>query len=158
MVAYEVVESTVTSASGISLPEVTIPDASSLRAFRTKADYDSVKKRFGRDKWHGKSIKALVEAVGMGALWGGFYKEASAIAHGDAYITLGYKEGRWQFSKDVRNWSSYGEAAMDFSLVSMGMLYHRAVHELKLPLLPDIQAVMGHLIQRGLITLPRGSA
>lgn len=157
MVAYEVVDATANSASGISMPGVTIPNGRYLQAFRTKADYDSVKKRFGKDKWHGRSIKGLVEAVGMKALYDSFYKEASAISHGDAYITLGYKQGRWQFSKDIHSWSRYGEMAMDFSFVSMGMLYHRAVHKLKLPFLPDIQAVIGRLIQRGLFTLPHGS-
>lgn len=158
MVAYEVVEATTNCASRISMPGVTIPNARDLQAFRTKADYDTVKKRFGRDKWHGKGIKALVEAVGMEALYDSFYKEASAIAHGDAYITLGYKQGRWQFSKDIRSWSRYGEVAIDFSFVGMGMLYHRAVHKLNLPFLPDIQALMCRLIKRGFMTLPRGSA
>jgi Family of unknown function (DUF5677) len=157
MIAYEIVEATAQSASGISTAGVNVPDARYLKAFRTKADYDNLKKHFGRDKWHGKSIKLLVQAVGMEALYDSFYKEASAITHGDAFITLGYKQGRWQFSKDVRSWSHYGEIAIDFSFTSMGMLYHRAVHKLKLPFVPDIQAVMGRLMQKGLIKRPEKS-
>jgi len=154
MVAYEIVEATAQSVSGISMVGVNVPEARYLQAFRTKADYDNVKKHFGKDKWHGKSIKLLVQAVGMEALYGSFYKEASAITHGDAYITLGYKQGRWQFSKDVRSWNHYGDVAIDFSFASMGTLYHRAVHKLKLPFVPDIQAVMGRLMQKGLLKLP----
>ena len=154
VVAYEVVESMTQATSEISMPRVPRPDAKYLQALRAKSDYDNLKKRFGRDKWHGKSIKALAEVVGMSALYDSFYKETSAITHGDAYITLGYKDGAWRFSKDVRSWSSYCEAALDFSLVCMGTLYHRAVHKLKLPFVPDIQAVMGRLIQKGLLRLP----
>ena len=57
MIAYEVVEATAQSASGIAMPGVPVPDARYLQAFRAKADYDNVKKRFGRDKWHGKSLR-----------------------------------------------------------------------------------------------------
>jgi Family of unknown function (DUF5677) len=143
MVAYEIVEATAQNVSGTR--DIPAPSPEYLQAFRAKADYDNVRKRFGNDKWHGKSIKTLVENVGTKALYDSFYKEASAITHGDAYITLGYKQGQWQFSGDVRSWSHYGEVALEISLVSMATLYHRAVHRLKLPFVPDIQAVRGQL-------------
>ncbi len=128
-------------------------DQEYLEAFKQKADYASLKKRFGRDKWHGKSVKALAEAAGMKALYESFYKEASSIAHGDCYVTLGYERGQWRFSKDVRSWSSYCEVSLVFSYLLMATLYHKAVHSLKLPFVLDIQAVMGHLTKRGLVKL-----
>ena len=124
-----------------------------LQAFKDKADYDNLRKRFGKEKWHGKTIKALADAVGMKALYDSFYKETSAIAHGDAFVTLSYKNGAWGLGKDVGSWSSYCEAALDFSLVAMSMLYHRTVHKLELPFVSDVEAVMGRLVQKGLLSL-----
>ena len=103
MVAYEIVEGTAQSGSEISMPGVTVPDATYLQAFRVKADYDNLKKHFGRNKWHGKNIKQLVESTGMKALYDSFYKEASAISHGDAFITLGYKQGKWSVLERCTN-------------------------------------------------------
>ncbi|MGB2678445.1 MAG: DUF5677 domain-containing protein [Candidatus Acidiferrum sp.] len=139
VVAYEVIESTPGA------------DPQYLQAFKTKADYDNLKKRFGRDKWHGKSIKILADDCGMKILYDSFYKEASAISHGDSFITLRYKNGAWELTRDIHSWSSYCEMALDFSFTAMGTLYHRAVYKLKLPFLNDVQAVLGRLKQKGLL-------
>lgn len=128
-------------------------DQEYLAAFKRKADYDNLKKHFGRNKWHGKSVRGLVEAVGMEKLYESFYKEASSIAHGDSYITLGYRDGGWRFSKDVRSWSNYCEASLTFSFVLMANLYHRTVHRLKLPYVRDVQAVMGRLMQKNILVM-----
>lgn len=153
VVAYEVVESMIESdpqyASSLS-----VDPQKYLREFRKKADYDTLKKRYGNGKWHGnKSIKELADTVGMKSLYSSFYKETSAIAHGDAFATISYKNGVWGLQKDVSNWSSYCEAALDFSFLAMSTLYHRAVYKLKLPFINDVQALMGRLIQKGLINL-----
>ncbi|MEE8113848.1 MAG: DUF5677 domain-containing protein [Nitrososphaerales archaeon] len=124
-----------------------------LAAFKQKANYDNLKKHFGREKWHGKTIRGLAEAAGMANIYESFYKEASSIAHGDSYVSLGYHDRKWQFSKDVRSWSSYCEASLTFSFLLMANLYHRTVHKLKLPYVRDVQAVMGRLIQKGLVSL-----
>jgi hypothetical protein len=151
VVAYELVESQINAdpdyASSLGL------DARQyLQAFKSKADYDALKKRFKNEKWYGKpSIKTLADAVGMTALYGGFYKETSAIAHGDAFVTLSYKNGAWGLESDVRSWSRYCEEALDFSLVAMGTLYHSAVYKLNLPFVKDVQAVMDRLKQKGLL-------
>lgn len=139
VVAYEVIESTPGA------------DHKYLQAFKTKADYDNLKKRFGRDKWHGKTIKGLADACGMKKLYDSFYKEASAIAHGDAFITLSYKDGAWGLARDVRSWSNYCDIAVDFSFTAMATLYHRSVYKLNLPFVSDVRAVVGRLIQKGLI-------
>jgi hypothetical protein len=139
VVAYEVIE---------SMPGA---DPVYLQALKTKGDYDNLKKRFGREKWHGKNIKSLAEACGMKVLYTSFYKEASAITHGDSFITLSYKNGAWGLARDVRSWSSYCEMALDFSFTAMAMLYHRAVFKLKLPFVRDVQAALGRLKQKGLI-------
>jgi hypothetical protein len=128
-------------------------DPNFVRAFKTKADYDNLKKRFSREKWHGKSIKALAADGGMTVLYESFYKETSAIAHGDAFVTLNYKNGAWGFGRDVRSWSNYCDAAMDFSFTAIATLYHRAVHRLKLPFVTDAQALTGRLMQKGLLKL-----
>jgi hypothetical protein len=128
-------------------------DQRCLAALKKKADYDNLKKHFGGDKWHGRNIRGLVEAAGMEKLYGSFYKEASSIAHGDSYVTLGYRHGRWQFSKDIRTWTRYCQTSLTFSLLLMANLYHRTVHKLKLPYVPDVQAVMGRLIQKKLVIL-----
>lgn len=129
-------------------------DEKYLRAFKQKADYDNSKKRLGRNKWHGqKTVKKLAEQVGMEKLYESFYKESSSIVHGDSYVSLGYKRGKWGFSKDVTSWSNYGEAALTFSFISEAILYHKTVHGLQLPFVRDIQAVMGRLLQKGLIKL-----
>jgi len=128
-------------------------DEKFLKALRQKADYDNLKMRFGRDKWHGMSVKRLARSAKLERLYESFYKESSSIAHGDSYVTLGYKSGKWQFSKDVRTWSSYCDSALVFSFLSMAILYHKAVHSLNLPFRRDIEAVMGRLLQKGLITL-----
>jgi hypothetical protein len=141
VVAYEVVE---------AMPGM---DPKHVQAFKTKADYDNLKKRFGREKWHGQTVKKLADTFGMKMLYDSFYKETSAITHGDAYITLGYKKGVWGLSKDASSWSSYCDMAVDFSFTGMATLYHRAVHKLKLPFVSDVQAVMGRLSQKGLLRL-----
>jgi hypothetical protein len=128
-------------------------DQKYLEAFRQKASYDMLKKRLGHNKWHGQSVKGLAEQIGMRKLYHSFYKESSSIAHGDSYVTLGYKGGDWRFSKDVRSWSKYREAALDFSFTSVAILYHKTVHSLRLPLVEDIHAVMGRLVQKGLLKL-----
>lgn len=125
-------------------------DQKSLQGFRQKANYDTIKKRLGHNKWHGQSVKKLAEQTGLEELYKSFYKEASSIAHGDSYVTLGHK-GEWRFSKDVRSWSKYRETALDFSFMSVAILYYKTVHSLRLPLVKDIHAVMGRLAQKGLI-------
>jgi hypothetical protein len=70
MVAYEIVEATAQNVSGTR--DIPAPSPEYLQAFRAKADYDNVRKRFGNNKWHGKSIKTLVENVGMKALYDSF--------------------------------------------------------------------------------------
>jgi len=139
VVAYEVLQSTPGA------------DPKYLQAFKTKADYDNLKKRFGRGKWHGKSIGTLADGCGMKALYDSFYKETSAITHGDAFITLSYKNGAWGLTRDVHSWSAYCDMALDFSFTAMGTLYHRAVHKLKLPFVSDVHAVLGRLVQKGLL-------
>jgi hypothetical protein len=128
-------------------------DQKYLAAFKQKADYDNLKKHFGREKWHGKKIRGLVEAAGMEKLYESFYKEASSIAHGDSYVSLGYRDGVWKFAKDVKSWSHYGETSLTFSLLLMANLYHRTVYKLELPYAPDVQAVMGRLIHKKLVIL-----
>jgi hypothetical protein len=128
-------------------------DKKYLAAFRREADYDKLKKHFGHETWYGGSIRRLVEAAGMDKLYESFYKEASSIAHGDSFVTLAYHYGRWQFSGDVRTWSRYCETSLTFSFLLMANLYHRTVHKLKLPYVPDVQAVMGRLTQKKLVIL-----
>jgi hypothetical protein len=122
-----------------------------LSAFKQQTDYDRLKKHFGREKWHRKNIKELVEAVGMQRLYGSFYKEASSIAHGDSFITLGFHGGRWQLSGDVHRWSHYCETSVIFSLLLMVNLYHSAIHNLKLPFVSDIDVVISRLRQKGMM-------
>lgn len=124
-----------------------------IQALMDKADYYNIKKRFGSGKWHGTSIKGLAEAGKMEGLYRSFYKETSSIAHGDSYMTLGYKGGAWELSKDVSDWSHYCEVSLEFSYLLMSTLYHKAVHSLKLPFVGDIQALMGHLIRKGVVQL-----
>ena len=134
------------------LAEAIGADQGYLAAFKQKADYDRLKKRFGREKWHRKSIKGLAEAVSMQKLYDSFYKEASSIAHGDSFVTLGFHSGCWQLSKDVRSWTHYCETSLEFSFLLIANLYHRAVHKLKLPYVTETQAVMGRLSQRGFLS------
>lgn len=150
VVAYEVVESMI-KADPAYASSLSVDPQKYLLEFRRKADYDVLKKQFGKEKWHGKTIKGLADAVGMKSLYDSFYKETSAIAHGDAFVTLSYKNGAWGLKKDVRSWSSYCEAALDFSFLAMCTLYHRAVYKLGLPFVGDVQAVTGRLKQKGLI-------
>lgn len=135
------------------LAEALGADQRYLPAFKQKADYDKLKKHLGKEKWHRKTIRGLVEAVGMQKLYGSFYKEASSIAHGDLFVTLGFHTGRRQLSRDVRSWSQYCETSLIFSFLLITNLYHRTVHKLKLAYVPDIQAVMGRLTQRGFLSL-----
>jgi hypothetical protein len=139
VVAYEVLEATPGT------------DPKYMEAFKLKADYDNLKKRFGREQWHGKSIRALADACGMKVLYDSFYKECSAVVHGDAFVTLSYKGSAWGLSRDIQGWSSYCDMAMDFSYTAMATLYHRAVHRLKLPFERDVHASMGRLMQKGLL-------
>jgi len=127
-------------------------DPRHLQALKTKANYDILKKRFGGKKWHGKNVKTLAEACGMSVLYESFYKETSAIAHGDAFITLSYKDGAWGLGRDIRSWSSYCDMSLDFSFAAMATLYHRAVHRLRLPFVSDVQALMDRKVQKGLLT------
>ncbi|MEA2203373.1 MAG: hypothetical protein QOE77_149 [Blastocatellia bacterium] len=143
---------------GYEVAEQTGAEEEYLEAFKQKADYDRLKRHFGQNKWHGKTIKRLADSAGLNQLYHSFYKEASSIAHVDSFVTLGYKRGKWGFSKDVRAWSNYGDTALVFSFMSMAILYHKTVHSLELPLLKDIHAVMGRLAERGLIVPPTGSA
>ena len=87
----------------------------------------------------------------MKALYDGFYKETSAIVHGDAFAMLRYRNGAWGLERDVRSWSPYCDMALDFSFVAMGSLYHSAVYKLNLPFVKDVQAVMDRLKQKGLL-------
>lgn len=128
-------------------------DQKYVAALKRQADYDSLKEHFGRGKWHGKTVRGLMEAAGMERLYETFYKESSSIAHGDSYVTLGYHRGTWEVSKDVRSWTHDCKMALEFSFLLMANLYHRAVHKLKLPYVRDVQAVMGRLMQRGLVIL-----
>jgi hypothetical protein len=140
VVAYELLQSTPGA------------DPEYLQAFKTKADYDNLKKRFGRGKWHGKkSIGALADACGMKVLYDSFYKETSAITHGDAFITLSYKNGAWGLTRDIHSWSAYCDMALDFSFTAMGTLYRHAVYKLQLPFVRDVQAVLGRLVQKELL-------
>ncbi len=123
-----------------------------VAALKEKSKYDSLKKRFGGRKWHGTSVKGLAQAAGMDALYESFYKETSAISHGDSFITLSYRSGAWRLSKDVRSWGDC-EMALPFSFLLIANLYHRTVYGLKLPFVRDVQAMMGRLMARGLITL-----
>jgi hypothetical protein len=151
VVAYEVTESMMNADPNYT-STLGVDPKKYLLAFKDKADYDNLKKRFGKEKWHGhKSIKTLANAVGMKVLYDGFYKETSAIVHGDAFATISYKNGAWGLEKDVRSWSSYCDAALDFSFTSVATLYHRAVHKLGLPFVPDVQAVKARLIEKGII-------
>lgn len=127
-------------------------DQEYLQIFRQKIGYDELKNRLGYN-WHGQTVKKIAELIGAKELYRSFYKEASSIAHGDSYVSLGYNKGEWRFSKDVRSWSKYRETAVVFSFMSMAILYHKTVHTLKLPLVEDINAVMGRLVQKGLIRL-----
>jgi hypothetical protein len=139
---------------GYEIAEHISADEKYLKAFRQKADYDRLKKHFGQNKWHGKTVKRLAENAGMSQLYQSFYKEASSIAHVDSFVTLGYKKEKWGFSKDVRAWSNYGDTALVFSFMTMAILYHKTVHGLDLPFARDIQAVLGRLAQKGLIVPP----
>jgi hypothetical protein len=139
---------------GYEIAEQSGADEKYLKAFRQKADYDRLKKHFGQNKWHGKSVRRLAENAGMNQLYQSFYKEASSIAHVDSFVTLGYKKGKWGFSKDVRSWSDYGDTALVFSFMTIAILYHKAVHTLELPFVRDIQAVLGRLAEKGLIVPP----
>jgi len=153
VVAYEIAESMIETDPHYAT-SLGVDPQKYLREFRIKADYDTLKKRYANAKWHGnQSIKTLADAVGMQNLYKSFYKETSAIAHGDSYATISYKNGVWGLQKDVRSWSSYCEAAMDFSFLAMSTLYHRSVYKLRLPFVSDIQALMGRLDQKGLINL-----
>jgi hypothetical protein len=149
VVAYEVAESMI-GADPQYTTTLGVDSQKYLQAFKRKADYDILKKRFGKEKWHGKTIKTLADAVGMRVLYDSFYKETSAIAHGDAFVTLSYKNGAWGLEKDVRSWSSYCDAALDFSFGAVGTLYHRAVYKLRLPFVSDIQSLTDRLIEKGL--------
>ena len=133
------------------LAEAMGADQKYLAAFKQKADYDRLKKYFDKEKWHRKSVRGLAEAVGMQKLYGSSYKEASSIAHGDSFVTLGFHDGHWQLSKDVRCWTHYCETSLIFSFLLIANLYHRTVHKLRLPYASEIQAMMGRLTQRGLL-------
>jgi hypothetical protein len=152
IVAYEVAESMI-AADPQYASTLGVDSQKYLEAFRKKADYDVLRKRFGKEKWHGKSVKGLADAAGMKSVHQFFYKEASAIAHGDAFATISYRNGAWGLEKDVRDWSRYCEAALDFSLLSMSSLYHRAVYGLNLPFVEDIKSLMARLKQKGMLDL-----
>ncbi len=128
-------------------------DEKYLKAFKEKSEYDKLEKKLGRNKWHGTTVRGLAESLKLGPLYDSFYKESSSIAHGDSYATLGYKSGRWQFSKDVRSWSKYCEVALTFSFLSMAILYHKVVHSLNLPLRNDIEAVLYELLSVRVLVL-----
>lgn len=123
-----------------------------LKMFKQKADYDRLKAHFRHRKWHGASVKGLAESAGMKSLYMSFYKEASSIAHVDSFVTLGYKKGEWGFSKDVRAWSKYCDSALVFSFMCIAILYHKTVYSLNLPFSKDTKAIIGRLIQKGLIS------
>jgi len=65
---------------------------------RMKPEYDNLKARFGKRKWHAMTIQKPVErsfdtALGAGetSLYETFYKEASSFAHGDSYAVLRHR-------------------------------------------------------------------
>jgi hypothetical protein len=66
-----------------------------------KLEYDAIKARLGKKKWHGTTIEKLVEAsfdtaLGPGerSLYKTFYKETSSFAHGDSYAVLCHRPAR----------------------------------------------------------------
>ncbi len=97
-----------------------------LKAFDSVADYESLRDRFGKQGWHGTTVKGLVEEVGMGDLYKTFYKEASSIAHGDSFVTLRYKNATWQLTRGIDEWRPYVETALRFALTLMTLLYFTA--------------------------------
>jgi hypothetical protein len=84
-----------------------------------KTQYDAIKRRLGRKKWYGstkiedlvnKSQHGQVLLPGEAGLYRTFYKEASAISHGDSYLFLSHRDPKtgWQMQFDANEMEQWG--------------------------------------------------
>jgi hypothetical protein len=92
-----------------------------------KAEYATLKAKFGKNTWHKGSVSSLVQDTefhkalqpGESGLYQGFYKEASSIAHGDSFMLLRHRPSTgWTLSlesDELHDWAVQG--------LSMGYIF-----------------------------------
>lgn len=88
-------------------------------------EYDTIKARMGKRKWHGgrtiedlinKSPHRQVLQPGESGLYNTFYKEASSLSHGDSYVFLSHTPNDgWQLTFDSTDRAAWGVRGLSLS-------------------------------------------
>jgi Family of unknown function (DUF5677) len=90
-----------------------------------QGEYKAIKSRMGKKKWHGgRTIEDLVNksqhghvfVPGESGLYKTFYKEASALSHGDSYVFLSHSpEKGWQLTFDQADRALWGNRGLSLA-------------------------------------------
>ena len=123
-------------------------------------EYDSIKNRIGKKKWHGgrtiedlinKSQHGQVLQPGESGLYKTFYKEASSLSHGDSYVFLSHtpKNG-WQLAFDSTDRAAWGVRGLSLSYQVLAATLDTVQDALGMDLndkfqalIPDLEALPG---------------
>jgi hypothetical protein len=91
-----------------------------------KSTYQKVAGRFNKtEKWHRKQIREVADEVGLGKLYGTFYKLMSSVAHGDALAAMMEAGLDWkQVGESID--SHFCELSLEASYILMVFLYEDA--------------------------------
>ncbi len=89
-----------------------------------KSEYEVLNKEYKKQNWHQKSVKDLAAQAGFEQLYRTFYKEASAIAHGDSFVLLRRRHFKsWDLAITPERFARYIEIAARFSYLMMATLF-----------------------------------
>jgi len=124
-----------------------------LAAQRT--EYDAIKTRMGKKKWHGgtsienlvnQSQHGLVLLPGESGLYKTFYKEASSLSHGDSYVFLAHTpEVGWQLRFDETDRASWGTRGLSLSYQVLTATLHTVQDTFGMDLNDEFQALIPDL-------------
>jgi hypothetical protein len=128
-------------------------DSASLAA--QQGEYDTIKARMGKKKWHGsskiedlitKSQHGQVLQPGEEGLYKTFYKEASSLSHGDSYVFLSHtpKKG-WQLTFDSNDQAAWGVLGLSLCYQILAATLHTVQDTFGLDLSDEFRALVPDL-------------
>jgi hypothetical protein len=123
-------------------------------------EFDTVKTRMGKRKWHGgskiedlinKSQHGKVLQPGESGLYKTFYKEASSLSHGDSYVFLSHTPNNgWQLRFDSTDRAAWGVRGLSLSykilaatLLTVQETLGMDLNDKFQALIPDLEALPG---------------
>jgi Family of unknown function (DUF5677) len=118
-------------------------------------EYDTIKTRMGRRKWHGgrtiedlvnKSQHGQVLQPGESGLYKTFYKEASSLSHGDSYVFLSHSpKNGWLLTFDKADRAEWGVRGLSLTYQVLAATLHTVQDALGMDLNQKFQALIPDL-------------